>query len=174
MDLYTREDRAPQWTDAVENYANGRPQEDPDVKVYLRGVAEDGSGADVRSAWRHTTGINHVLAYDTTKIHSFKVLTTANVLAPALEHPLVHYQVALAHDSRIRQEPKPLTPVMNAHRWMWLVLAIASGVWGLIAGASIFGDGGLDSGLAWFGVLGNIVLALSLFRLSRARGWNDR
>ena len=37
-----------------------------------------------------------------------------------------------------------------------------------------FGDGGLDSGLAWFGVLGNIVLALSLFRLGRARGWTDR
>jgi hypothetical protein len=69
--------------------------------------------------------------------------------------------------------PKAEPAVSRAHRWMWLVLSIFSGLWGVLTGVSLVTEG-LSFGIVAFGIFGNIVLALSLFRLGAATHLGDR
>jgi len=67
-----------------------------------------------------------------------------------------------------------LEPVAKAHRFMWLFLVVTSLIWGTLAGIAFTTGFGPYPSVAITGLLGIVVLALTLFRLGRARTLDER
>lgn len=162
MDLYSKGNSSSEWYDEVEAYANGGPESDPEVADFLSFVATGHKNPGFRRALATQIYLSVPVSGSAHRVLNIVPSSKGNI--SALEASSVGKEGARRAEQAVR----------SAHRWMWLVLAIFSTLWGVAAGISFVAGIGLDVRLALFGVLGNIVLALSLFRLGRATGWADR
>lgn len=170
-------DKAPHWSDEIEAYANRGQEKDPDVEQYLRHVSTNNVAAEVLRTWNGTGTINRIVFHSSSSldaamtnvvVHIRDGSTTRKKLAP------LEVKTSYGRGRERGSASGSQSPVGRTHRWMWLVLTILSAIWGGVAGASIFSGTGVSPGLALFGFLGNVVLALSLFKLSAAADWSDR
>lgn len=158
---------SPHWIDAIEDFANGTPKRDPDVAAYLERLAGSVASSELRRLRNTALSIGGGTSVN-------RVVVSMHHMGASRTHLVGEVETAPSRPSREGHRSRSESPVATSHRWMWMILCLLSATWGIVAGASFFGGIGVAPSVALFGILGNIVLGLSLFRLGRAGQWSDR
>lgn len=163
------------WVNDVENFANSVSHDAHNVEEYVKEISKKfdrhsaiyETRADIYKLWRATEGNSAGNAKADIPYFFVSGLSSAPL---AIDAALSHSSSAHA----LQDKRRKAAPVNRAHRIMWLVLVLFSAIWGIVAGASLAASIGVPQDVALFGLIGNAVLGLSLFRLGKAADWKDR
>lgn len=163
------------WVSDVEDFANSTSHDSHNVEEYVREISKKldrhsavyETKADIYKLWRTAEGNPATHLKVDAKYYVIHAPSSKSFMLNAASSSSTSKQ-----DSQVR--PTKKAPISRAHRIMWLVLVLFSAVWGVVAGASFVASAGVPQDVALFGLIGNIVLGLSLFHLSKTVDWDER